>query len=419
VEFTETRGVQHFHCLAKLPNVLDTALLGRIIHNGRVVHQELKCGNIRPEKVEDAWTMIEMGLIASRYVTLFAESLSQASFYSEAMDVNRHDPEQVIDLEKLRQQFVNDYKSKNISVATHPIMRSFNDNECDANKYMENAKVAAVSCMHHCIQSICGGEEKTGVGCRFSFPEKELWCTVPAIMQVNADQMEAQMLLKRTCGRVPNRNRYLLQYWRANHDVSVLVDAAHKMRYATKYVSKSKKQTELLEEVIDYLGKRSSYVVPPNMKQALSRLILADSSHREFMSKQELAYKVMDLPEVRKSFGDVSVVGFYPRANLIESHADNGVITYSDRTEYSAYAERCRSDSVCVQFDKDQLESMCFRDFVETVGFKWKLNKPLEAQSLGSTCTRKLKTRDVSSGSLGVQEAVQASACSVEYRFVL
>ena len=150
------------------------------------MRQELKCDNIRPEKVEDAWTMIEMGLTASRYVTLFAES-----FYSEAMHVDRYDPQQVIDLEKLRQQFVNDYKSKNISVATHPIMRSFNDNECDAKQYMENAKVAAVSCMHHCIQSICGGEEKTGVGCRFSFPKKELRCTVPAIMQANADQMEA------------------------------------------------------------------------------------------------------------------------------------------------------------------------------------------------------------------------------------
>jgi len=97
-------------------------------------------------------------------------------------------------------------------------------------------------------------------------------------------------------------------------------------------------------------------------------------------------------------------VGYYPRANLIEIHADSGVITYSDRTEYSAYAERCRSDGVCIQFDKDQLESMCFRDFVETVGFKWKLNKPLEAQSLGSTCTRKLKTRDVSCGDCEVRK---------------
>jgi len=45
VEFTEMRGFPHFHYIVKLPHVLDTGLLGRIIHNGRVVRQEMKCGN--------------------------------------------------------------------------------------------------------------------------------------------------------------------------------------------------------------------------------------------------------------------------------------------------------------------------------------------------------------------------------------
>jgi len=109
-------------------------------------------------------------------------------------------------------------------------------------------------------------------------------------------------------------------------------------------------------------------------------------------------YEVADLPEAWKNFEDVSVAGFYPRANLIESNDDNGVITYSDRTEYSAYAERCQPDSRCIGFDTVSLESMCFRDFVETVVFKWKLNKPLEAQSLSRECMCKVKTLDVSSG---------------------
>ena len=88
VEFTETRGVQHWHFLAKVPHVLDTALLGRIIHNGRVVRQEIKCGNIKLEKREKAWHMIEMGLLASRYAALFAHSISMASFYSEDVGIN-------------------------------------------------------------------------------------------------------------------------------------------------------------------------------------------------------------------------------------------------------------------------------------------------------------------------------------------
>jgi hypothetical protein len=49
-------------------------------------------------------------------------------------------------------------------------------------------------------------------------------------MQVSATQMEARVLLRRTCSRVPNVNQLLLLYWRANHDITPLIDAAHKVR---------------------------------------------------------------------------------------------------------------------------------------------------------------------------------------------
>ena len=54
----------------------------------------------------------------------------------------------------------------------------------------------------------------------------------------------------------------------------------------------------------------------------------------------------MDLPHVKKSFSDVSVVGFYHRANLTETMPDGRTIVYSDRTKYSAYAERCRDTTI-------------------------------------------------------------------------
>ena len=154
VEFTETRGVQHWHCLAKLPHVLDTALIGRMIQNGRVVRQEMKCGNIKPGKEEAAWEMIEVGLLASRYATLFADSISKASFYKKHMPTDCHDAKEVIDVDKLKKQYWDDYKDKNVTMQTHPVMRCFCDAEfCDENRYVEMAKVAAVSCVHDCIQS--------------------------------------------------------------------------------------------------------------------------------------------------------------------------------------------------------------------------------------------------------------------------
>ena len=223
VEFTETRGVQHWHYLVCLPGVLDTALLGRMIQNGRVVRQEMKFGNIRSGMEEKAWEMIEVGLLAGRYATLFADSISTASFYE---DDEKHI---VLPVEKYRNEYIKEYKMKNVNLKTNACMRRFDDKECDPNPNVEMAKVASISCLHHCIEKVCGGDVK-GKGCRFDFPKKDLPFTVPAIMQINSTQMEARILLRRTCSRVPNLNNYFLMYWRANHDVTPLIDAGHKLR---------------------------------------------------------------------------------------------------------------------------------------------------------------------------------------------
>lgn len=193
VEFTETRGVQHWHCLAKLPNVLDTALIGRMIQNGRVVRQEIKCSNIKPGKEKAAWDIVKYGLLASRYATLFADSISMASFYDQRMDTDVHDASKVIDVDELRRQFVENYRNDNVNMSTHPLMRRAIDVEhCCPNRYMEMATVAGVSCYHSCLERVCGGAEtaeSTGMSsrsssCRFDFPKRPLNHTVPAVMQV-------------------------------------------------------------------------------------------------------------------------------------------------------------------------------------------------------------------------------------------
>ena len=109
------------------------------------------------------------------------------------MDVDAYDPGKVIDVDKLQQQFVHDNKQGNISMATHPLMRKF----CDENRYIEMAKVAAVSCIHKCIQTICGGDEQTGSGCRFNFPKKNLNNTVPAVCLLYTSPSPRDGLLSR------------------------------------------------------------------------------------------------------------------------------------------------------------------------------------------------------------------------------
>ena len=72
---------------------------------------------------------------------------------------------------------------------------------------------------HQC--HVCIIAFKTSVGAMnmvtvvgFYFPKKLIRHTVPAVMQVNAEQMEAHILLKRTCDRVPNLNKLFLKFWK-------------------------------------------------------------------------------------------------------------------------------------------------------------------------------------------------------------
>jgi len=241
---------------------------------------------------------------------------------------------------------------------------------------------------------------------------RDVQCTVDVVLthlvlQVNATQMECRVLLHRTEDRVPNLNPYVMRYYRHNGDLTPLFDSSHKMRYVTKYAAKSGRYNDLMNEMIEFLSQRSVDILPLNMRQVLSSLVLCDCSHRSFYSKQELAYNVMGLPKVRRTFADVGVVGFYHRANLTESTADGKTIVYSDRTEYSAYAERCLESTMVMNrknarvdkvLTKERVIAMNFREFAELVNHKWVINKDQQAEEIGPSCDRKYMTRDVNSG---------------------
>lgn len=146
VEWTETRGLPHWHCIAKLPHVLDNALLGRVTQNGRLCRNELLCGNVKPEYVEEAWTMVEMGFLAERYALLYVHSIQRTSFYNIPMGMTEHDDRAVIHLAKLTSDFVDHYKAGEVTYETHPIMRTpLMPDCCCATREMEVASIAAVS----------------------------------------------------------------------------------------------------------------------------------------------------------------------------------------------------------------------------------------------------------------------------------
>jgi len=316
----------------------------------------------------------------------------------------------VCSLLRLQHEYVETCKSNSHTRANNPMMRMYGDEECDPNPYMESARVIAASCIHECLIDKCSGQP-TGEGCRFDFPKKARKYTVLREAVVNQHQNEMQVLTRRTSGhaasRVPHVNKNYALFWRANHDVSPVLDYSHTAAYVTKYASKPGKHDEPLTAAIELLDQRAQAVVPPTMKQAISTVVLASCAHRTFLTRHEMAFKAMQLKQVYRSFSEIKVVGIYNRATLKETMEDDTVVELSDRTEYSAYAERCRPGVKVMPEDANKankkalIEAMCLREFCEMVTAKWKADTGKNAApvtDLGPKKLRKFKTRDKDAG---------------------
>ena len=98
----------------------------------------------------------------------------------------------------------------------------------------------------------------------------------------------------------------------------------------------------------------------------------------------------------------VQMVDFFvtrPEAYYERRLMNECTIEYSDRTEYTAYAERLRDNTELGHgLTKEAIENMCFNEFAETVQHKWINAKPSELTAIDQTRKRKFRTRDVNSG---------------------
>ena len=240
--------------------------------------------------------------------------------------------------------------------------------------------------------------------------------------QVNAEQCEARVISKRTEPRVNNVNPNICYHWRANHDCTALIDSAHSMRYCTKYAAKSSKHSEMYLQLLEHLRARGLENLTQNVRHVLVQVIkkryppfykfsykidynsnsnhmvkifkcifpincvlffllipykymlqvfLASCSHRTFISKFEVAYHVLQLPIISKSYPQVEVEGCYWRATLFESAYEKDTMVYSDRTKYAAYAERRDKGNKLRGISQAELDAMCLRDFCETVSSQY------------------------------------------------
>jgi len=144
----------------------------------------------------------------------------------------------------------------------------------------------------------------------------------------------------------------------------------HQGRRTVKEYGSCLRVLHSINEMIEHLSKRSTELLPANTKQTLSHLLLA-----------------------------INIMGFYKTGNLQVSYDDEYTIKYSDRTEYSAYAERCRADTEFGhELTKERMETISFNEFAQTVQHKWINSNKSASNVIDQTTKCKFRSRDVNTG---------------------
>jgi hypothetical protein len=357
VEYTEVRGIQHWHMIVKLPGILHLPSLTRLLNRGRQARVELHKNNIKEDKVfvDKALEYIRIGLLAERYLQAFSDSLVHMSFEDE--EGNEYD------IERLRKMFDNTlHRSRNgleiLTIENFPLITPYVHVPKDYGRMKKRmADVAAASCIHQCITTACGGNSKQEK-CRFGFPRKKLGVTVLSTICPNEKYTETHLYHKRTCVRTANTNKWALLYWGGNHDFQIIINFSQANRYVSKYVTKTKQLASLNAVVEGVLSDEDAFL-RLSRDGALIQFFTAANGYRSELTRHQLLYLAMDLPESLSNFS-ITPVSIDLRTIMETKENEDGVEVVVDLVKKSliyAYAERhnCLNDHNMFPYGIDEI----------------------------------------------------------------
>ena len=189
----------------------------------------------------------------------------------------------------------------------------------------------------YCLRRKCGQQEAT---CRFDYPRPEQQSTDINFEQLQDGTIRATILTKRNDPRVNSHNRVMLQNWRANVDMQVIVDVEAWARYMAKYAAKaeprSKAATAVFKTCVDKLTSESDAAM------ALRTSMLRSIGERDF-SAQETAHLLLSEPlySCSYSFVCISLDGSRQICDQSDNQPDTTPVTnpstlqlYADRLQH-------------------------------------------------------------------------------------
>ncbi len=95
--------------------------------------------------------------------------------------------------------------------------------------------------------------EKSGPACRIGFPkplQEETELSLELVVSKNTKSVESELHTKRNDQRLNSHNRVMLENWRANVDLQVIVDEKACARYMAKYAAKGEPRSKSASEIL-------------------------------------------------------------------------------------------------------------------------------------------------------------------------
>ena len=284
-EFAALRGTIHCHGLAKLvndPNLIDLtkcALKGYLANQYTMKNNDQLKDELRNLLDFDILNGIEAEKIVCEYVDNILTTINpiEPSLWSVPK--------------------------------THPCKKSFDSLSSDTDYNNDYEEIVNSVQKHSCSSLYCLRQKGNDFVCRFKYPFKVSAKTRLEFTKINtkdgSEKYRADVLTARNDSRINRHQRVQLQGWRANCDISVVIDYHSCLEYLTKYASKPEKLTSVVKDAFAHVSKNISESDFDSVK-IIKKLMMRAVGLRD-MSIQEVCHQILKQKLFSSSFEVITV----------------------------------------------------------------------------------------------------------------
>lgn len=153
----------------------------------------------------------------------------------------------------------------------------------------------------YCLRKKAGDQEQH---CRFDYPCPLQQASTLQFEKLHDGAVRGILTTKRNDPRVNSHNRLMIQHWRANVDIQIIVDVDACVRYMAKYAAKGEPRSQALSSVFKSCVDRLA--TDSDARTGLRSAMVRSVGERDF-SAQETAHQLLSLPLVSCTFSFVAL----------------------------------------------------------------------------------------------------------------